>query len=82
MAYLSDTYTIEDMITHILESYGASQVPAPPNNTPFFTPAKGLSSQSRGDITKIVTNSLRAALDLRPNETLGMFLSKPRSLYF
>ena len=73
MAYLSDTYTIEDMINHILESYDATQGPVPPNNTPFFTPANTPAVQSRGSIAKIVTDSLRAALDLRPNETLGTF---------
>ena len=65
--YLSDTYTIGDMINYIVEYAQAESVSPPVTPAPSRAQPRTSKTALRDNVVKM----LRGALDLRPNERLG-----------
>ena len=71
MLYLSETYTINDMVNYILEKSQSSSQKAIPGKSMPTTPARRVNTVGTPDVKAAVVRMLREALDLQPGENLG-----------
>jgi isocitrate lyase len=63
LEFLAETFSIMDMINHILASQASADQSKPDQS--------GTPKRSVDEITKAIVNMLRDALELQPSEKLG-----------